>query len=30
MVKRIRARKQAPMRLIGRRGAITTYAIGGK
>jgi class 3 adenylate cyclase len=30
LVKRIRARKRPPMRLIGRRGAITTYAIGGK
>lgn len=30
MVKRIRARKQPPLRLIGRRGAITAYTIGGK
>jgi len=30
MVKRIRARKLPPLRLIGRRGAITAYTIGGK
>jgi class 3 adenylate cyclase len=30
LVKRIRARKLAPLRLIGRRGAITAYTIGGK
>ena len=30
LVKRIRARKRPPLRLIGRRGPITAYTIGGK
>jgi hypothetical protein len=30
LVKRVRAHKQPPMRLIGRKGSITAYAIGGK
>jgi adenylate cyclase len=30
LVKRVRARKQPPLKLLGRKGSITAYAIGGK